>query len=301
MDLSRVDLNLLVVFEALWLERSVTRAAMRLNLAQPSVSNALKRLRLLFDDELFVRTASHMEPTALAKATAPQVLATLQAIRHLLEANRPFDPATARQTFTIATGDYIETLFFAPLVQAIGRQAPGVDLRFLPLDKTRYQGELDRGLMDVVVGIFNQVPKRFAVEALFEDHFVMVARRGHPALGHPLTPEVYAGLDHVLVTLSRDAVGAMDQALGMLGLSRRVVATISNFASAIEAVLETDLVVTLPQRLAVAKVACVDLVAHPLPFAMAPWTVEMVWRRDGASDPGFSWLQAQVRGVMEAH
>lgn len=298
MNLERLDLNLLRVFEALWLEGSVTRAAQRLYLAQPSVSNALNRLRATLGDELFVRGADGMEPTPLARAMAPALLAHLQGLRGVLQWAQPFEPQRAQRVFTLATGDYVEALLFAQLMARLRQQAPGINVRLEPLDKERYAGDLLRGRLDLVLGVFADLPEQLACRRLFTDRFVLVARRGHPALQGELTPAAYAGLDHVLMTLRRDAVGVIDRALAERGLQRRVVATVANFLTVLEGLAETDLVINMPERLAQRVVGCYDLGVRELPLTMDSWSVHMVWRQHSGDDPALEWLRQLISRAL---
>ncbi len=294
--LARLDLDLLALFEALMAERSVTRAAARVGLAQPSASKALERLRGLFGDPLFVRTPRDgMRPTPRALELAPEVAGLLERARGLVAARVSFDPAAARGAVRVAMSDAAEFVLLPGLVARLGRDAPGMDLRARPLDKERALGELDAGRLDAVVGVFPGLPKRYGSVGLYEERFVCLARAGHPRLGDGgLTLDAFLELPHLLVTLRDDARGAVDAALAKLGRSRRVAATAGRFLVAPHVVRGSDAVVTLPSRLAFAVAAGAGCRVHEPPLALEGWTEALAWSRAAERTP----LQVWFRGLL---
>ncbi len=292
MNLSAVDLNLLVVFEALMAERSVTRAARRVGLSQPAASNALSRLRALFRDDLLVRVPGGMEPTAKARDLVEPVRDALDRLRGVLDGGTGFDPATARRAFTLAASDYVAFLVLPSLMEAVGRIAPGIDLRQRHLAKESVEAAIDRGEADAALGVFPQLSKRIRAVPLFRERFVLAARRGHPALdGGALTPEEFAALPHVLMTLRRDATGAIDDALAGLGLKRRVALTVADHLLVPFVIAASDMVAALPQRMAQRFAECTGLMIREVPLPLPPWDVSLIWGGATDRDSAQVWLR----------
>jgi DNA-binding transcriptional LysR family regulator len=201
MDLTRNDLNLLIALEALLAERSVTGAARRLGLSQPATSDALRRLRVLFGDELFVRSAGAMQPTPRALLLAPGIMAALGDLRATLGAELAFDPRGAAQTFTVAATDYIAHVLLPDLVADLRTEAPGADLHVVGYDKDEVDRMLARGEVDIALGVFPVPPEAAVKTGLFDEHFVGLARFDHPALAGG-DPDIvaFAALPHALGT-----------------------------------------------------------------------------------------------------
>lgn len=299
MNLARVDLNLLLAFEAMMRARSVSRAAATLGLRQPAMSAALARLRRLMGDELFVRAGGEMRPSPKALRLAPGILDALRHLRAALGEAVAFDPATATETFTLALADYGSAVLLPDLARVVGREAPGIGLQVIGYDKEEVGLIIDRGLADLAVGVFPDPPEGAVVRPLFDETFVGVARRGHPALTERLGPEEYAGLDHALFTVRRDAVGAIDAALAALGLGRRVALALPHVLALPSVLATTDLVAALPRRLA-AGLGDPRLVTFPIPLTLAPWRLNMIWNPLARSDGANAWLRAKVEQVASA-
>ncbi len=300
MNLSAVDLNLLVAFEALYDTRNVTLAGQRINRAQPSVSSALGRLRLLFQDELFLRTADGMQPTPKAAALMPAVSAALDQIRQALTQGAGFDPqAAAGRRFTVAASDYADVVIVPHIVAALRRDAPGIDLRIARLDRAALYEQLDNGSVDLAIGGHLAPPKRMLRERLYQEHFVCIADRHHPALrGRKLDLARYVALPHALFTPSDDgsARGVVDASLARLGQRRRVACTFAHIVALPHAVQGTDLVATLARRAAL-RLAGPGLTLRPLPPEVdpGPFDIDMVCSRRAPGDAALAWLQQVVR------
>lgn len=226
MKLSDLDLNLLLTFEALYLERSVTAAAARLDLGQPAVSGALSRLRKVLDDPLFERAGGAMQPSAAAERLAPGILSALNEVRRALDERQDFDPRAAR-TISVGSTDYTSLAVLPNLHRLIEREAPAVQLRVLSYDKDDVGAMVERGSVELALGVFPRAPERLVRTALFEEHFLGVARAGHPALSAGgISLADFVRFPHALVTVRQDATGAIDEALATNGLSRRVALTL---------------------------------------------------------------------------
>ncbi len=297
MNLAAVDLNLLTAFEALLEERNVTRAGQRIGLAQPSMSSALTRLRALFDDELFIRTAAGMQPTARALALARPIGEALAQIRATLAPDTDFDPATARRRLTIAVTDYGDLVVVPTLVALLRREAPGIDLVVRPIgDAAASLAALERGDVDALIGGHLPNSARIVRRRLFEEDFVCIRDRAHP---EPLTADDYVRLPHALFSAAGGdgSPGIVDALLAMEGRRRRVAVTLAHVVAVPFAVAGTDLVATMARRVAgrFAEIAGVALM--PLPYDAPPFAIDLLHSRRAPSDPAQSWFLAAIERV----
>ncbi|MBW4645689.1 MAG: LysR family transcriptional regulator [Goleter apudmare HA4340-LM2] len=299
-DLSAIDLNLLVAFEALFEERSVTAAAQRLYLGQPAMSAALGRLRTLFQDELFIRMGREMQPTAKALSIAPSISAALQQIRQTLESSQNFDPATSKHTFTIGSSDYTSYVVMPKLVEVCRQIAPGIDFRLIGFDKSCVGELLEQREIDFALGLFQDQPRQTMQMPLFAEHFVGVCRRGHPIVTQEtMTPETFANIPQALFTLRRDDVGEIDKVLAQYNLQRRVVLTTPHLLVLPAMIALSDLVTAMPSRL-VQQFVCQDtLEIFELPIQTQPWMISMLWSKLTDQDQPSVWLREMVKSVCE--
>src|SRR6266581_2687669 len=215
------DLNLLVIFDGLMQERSVTRAGRRLGMSQPALSHALNRLRYLLKDQLFLRTPTGMVPTPRAEQLALPLRHALAEMQRALEPET-FVAAQANRRFSIAINNYAAIVMAAPLVAAVAAAAPLVQLDLRPSGTLDVFDHLDSGELDVAIGTFDAVGERFGSAALLEDRFVAVMRRGHPAFRSKLSAEAFGALAHVAISSSGDDTGFIDRSLATRGTKRRI-------------------------------------------------------------------------------
>jgi DNA-binding transcriptional LysR family regulator len=294
MDIRAVDLNLLKAFDALHAERAVTRAASRIGLSQPAMSHALSRLRDLFSDDLFVRTQSGMEPTARAREIAPLISHAIEQIEAALNLGAGFDPATSTATFTAGMGEYAEVALVGRLAEAFSRRAPHATLRLVSLHGADAAEQLERGTVDVAVAHLRNLPPTIETTLLFRDPFVVVARKGHPIaasnVGGPLTIEAYASQDHVLVSPRGLTSGALDRILVDYGQRRRVALLVATYLAVPAALAGSNLIATVPSRVAQLIAAHTAITTLPLPMDHAA-TVSMAWHRRTASEPAQAWFR----------
>lgn len=304
MNLSAVDLNLLVAFEALYDTRNVTLAGQRIHRAQPSVSSALNRLRRVFNDELFVRTADGMQPTDHAVALMPAIRSALDQIRRALAQGAGFDPAAADgRRFTLAASDYADVVLVPHIVARLRREAPEADLRVTRLDRASIYEQLDNGTVDIAIGGHLTPPKRMRVARLYDESFVCIADKQHPALrGRKLDLDRYVALPHALFAPSDDgsARGVVDTGLARLGRKRRVACTFAHIVALPHAVAGTDLIATLARRAAV-RLAGQNLSLRPLPPEVdpGPFGIDMVCSRRAPADAALAWLQGLVENAVK--
>ncbi len=290
-DLSSLDLNLLRVFDAVARERHVTRAAQRLNLSQPAVSNALGRLRAALGDELFLRRPGGVEPTELALSLATPIAEMLDRLRETLAAQAPWVPAQAERTFTLGLSEYAEAVLAPPLVQHVVRAAPGVLLALRHADRTNWEALLSSGEAQLAVGMLPEPPALYTRLRLLPEAFCTLMRPGHPLAEGELTPERFIGGLHILHSPNGSRSGAMDVALAEQGLSRRLGVVVAHL-SAVPAILAgTDMIITLSARLAHQLATAHGLVVRCPPVPVRHTRLSLVFHRRFEADAGHAWLR----------
>jgi DNA-binding transcriptional LysR family regulator len=294
-DLGKFDLNLLLVFDAVLRERSVTRAAERLSLSQPALSHALNRLRTVLDDRLFVRGPGGMEPTPRAMQLAAVVQRTLDDLRNAVQPVA-FDPATSQRTFRLAVNNYAATVIAPGLVRACRAAAPGVRLSIRPTGAMDLEAALERGEVDLVVSGRSFGSSRITSHTIFMDDYVAVTKRDHPGVAGPLTLEAFARLPRVTVSSTGDDTGFIDKALAVAGLHQDVVAD-APYLSLIVLLPTSDMVALLARRFAESVAAKTDLAITRLLFATATIPCVMSWRRHLEDEPAHIWLRRMVADV----
>lgn len=301
MNFLTLDLNLLRVFDAVMIEQNLTRAADKLAMTQPAVSNALKRLRHSFGDELLIRTAYGVKPTPRAETLWPAIR---QALASLEEALAPgsFDVAKAHTTFRMAMADATAALWMPILVRAIEREAPGLNARMVPLTTREPRPMLLRGDIDIAVGYFPGVVAQLAGgqgaasspirhERLYSGHYVCVMRKDHPLAGHELSLDDYCNANHLLVSFSGRAHGLVDEALAPLGRERRILLTVNQFFTGGKVVANSDLLTVLPRHLIESTGMTDALVWKELPFVLPEVHVDMLWHERDARNQAHKWLR----------
>jgi DNA-binding transcriptional LysR family regulator len=309
-DLSRADLNLLVLFETVLAERHVGRAADKLNLTASAVSHGLGRLRKLLNDPLFLRTPKGVVPTARAIELAEPVADILARIRNVVATAEPFDPAKSTRRFMVGAPDGASAVFLLQLLAALNQSAPQVDIglqQLLPSKTARSierawdetLANLDARELDVAIVPIDTVPARFVERVLFEEDFVAVTRRGHPFARNP-TLDRYCESTHLLVSSSGDANGFFDLVLARQGRSRRVAVTVPNFMMALAVVAETDLVASLPRRLVKLHAARFGVTECEMPFSYPHSTVRVVATKAAMMDAGIAWLVDTLERVSQS-
>jgi DNA-binding transcriptional LysR family regulator len=301
-NLRSVDLNLLVVFDALMAERNVTRAAERNGLSQPAVSKALNRLRFLFDDPLFVRRDRAMEPTSRARELAGPIHGALADISRTLTVPSAFEPSTAKATIKIATVDLYHTKLLPSLVRHLRQHAPGVDLQVRANERSHLHEQLAAGEIDLAFAPLGTKTAELSAEPLWNDRLVTLVGNDNP-LCEPLSMEAYAAAAHLVdaghVQVSADGVGrsVVDAILTARGLRRRIMLVLPNSAGIPFIVAATDLIATLPNRIVqgLLPMTNVRILTPPLPdIEVSP---HMFWHRRTDAEPLQVWLRAAIRKI----
>jgi DNA-binding transcriptional LysR family regulator len=291
-NLSGLDFKLLHVFEALLIERNVTRAAERVAMAQPSLSNALARLRHLFDDELFVRTPKGMRPTARALALAGPITEMLKQVRKLAKPDSGFDSAVSERRFVIGVAPFATYVLLPSFVRMFREEAPHSSVCFRSLELQDEAQLLDEARIDLAVGIVVDLPKRFGSCTLFWDRPVCIARRLHPDLLHGLTMEHFLAVPHAHATHYMQTV--VDTALAREGLARRVAVIVHNYQALGVMVANTDMLAIVPARAGSDLARDGSIQVHDLPFAIAEQPIGLAWSKHGESDPAVCWLRDRI-------
>jgi DNA-binding transcriptional LysR family regulator len=299
-DLSRIDLNLLVLFEIVLEERHVGRAAGRLNLSPSAVSHGLGRLRRLLNDPLFLRTPKGVVPTERAMELAEPVADILTRMRNVISTAEPFNPATSTRRFTIGAPDGVSAVFLSPLLAELRRLGPLIDIsvrQILPSGGVRTTGgvwepvlaDLEARAMDIAVVPGDEVPARFASQPIYEEDFVIAMRAGHP-FGKDPTLDKFCLMQHLVVSLTGGDYGFVDDVLANHGRSRRVALTVPNFMLALTVVSETDLIAALPKTFIAmhAPRFGVTSVRSPLPLDRS--CIRAITSKAALMDTGVAWL-----------
>jgi DNA-binding transcriptional LysR family regulator len=299
MNIRSFDLNLLLAFESLMIERNVTRAARRSGLSQPAMSNALGRLRRTFDDPLLVRTPEGMKPTPVAQSLMGAVRAALDGLRSALEERPAFDAEASRRTFHLLANDYAEIVLLAPMIGELHSKAAGLTLR---VDRPRslFQPPQPSALaesFDLAIGFFPDAPSLDASlrsELLWEERNVCIARAGHPSIRGRLSLRQYASSHHAAVFYKSEGPGVIDSLLEQKGYSRRSVVLVPHFASVAFLVAASDLIATVPERLALGFYKKLKLQVLHAPVAIPPFRLMMLWHERSHSDPAHTWLRELI-------
>lgn len=306
MNFRTFDLNLLRVFDEVMAERNLTRAADNLAMTQPSVSNALRRMRDALGDDLVVRAGYGVEPTPKAIEIWPAVREALSHLKQVL-APTSFDPSNAEASYVLAMADATAALLIPPLVGTIEARAPGISLRILPLTTRDPRGLLETSELDAAVGYFPvamaEITQRMmeeggapsvGYERLYDGRYVCVMRRDHPLARGTLTLDAYCAAHHLLVSFSGRPFGFVDQALAAIKRKRRVVITVNQFFTAGQVVALTDLLTVLPRRFVPSTGIASRLVMRALPMDLPIVHVDQLWHHRNTARPSHAWLRAAV-------
>jgi DNA-binding transcriptional LysR family regulator len=298
MNITGIDLNLLIAFESLLDERHVGRAAARVGLSQPAFSNAIARLRARLDDPLFVRTSQGMLPTPRAEQLGGPIRSALSLLRQTLEAPRSFDPNVSTQRFRVALSDDLELRLVSLFARTM--QSRKVQLQTRRLDGLFVipEAELRNGALDLAIGYFpdaRSLAPAFVMETLSEERNVVIARRGHPAFKRKLTLERLMFLDHAAVIYRNEPWGLIDNELAARGRRRQLRLALPHCLSVLHAVACSDLVACIQESVANRFGPALGLVSHREPIGLPPFALRVVWHRQRSDDPAQAWLRDLIQ------
>ncbi len=291
MNLRSFDLNLLPVFEAILSEGNLTRAAAKLGMSQPAMSNALARLRTTLEDPLFVRTPRGMVPTGRARLMREPLHHALDLVQSMLQENASFSYRSSTRTFSIAVEDYGEAVIMPRFMDWLMDIAPGVRARIRPERSAVLREELQNGTVDLAIDYFRLRDEDFNNVKLIDDELVSMVRQDHPVVGDSLSLEQYVALPHLMLTQRDSAGSVVDRALTRMGLARDVALEVPHFLSMPLIVKNTDFICTLPRRMAMlyAEYFRIKILRAPIEFPKVP--IFLVWSKAMDHDPGHQWLR----------
>ena len=295
-----LDLNLLVVFDAVAQERSATRAAARLNMTQPAISHALTRLRRALSDDLFVRTPDGMEPTPYAEHLAGPVRTALQSLHLALDGGAAFEPAVSDHRFSIAVDNRAALLLAAPIAIAITKEAPNLAVDMRPSGTLDLAERLDRGDFDLALGGLAAPGERFSDIRLYESGFTVLVRQDHPAIRDgAFTMEAFARFPHMVLSSTGEETDFVDTELARHGFTRRIALRVP-LLSAAAALAQSDMVTVMGERGAREFARSAPLALLPLPFASPTLHTAMLWHRRLEAVPAHRWLRSLVLRVARS-
>jgi DNA-binding transcriptional LysR family regulator len=294
MELHEIDMNLLVVFNQLLIERRVSKVAESLGVSQPAVSNSLAKLRKLFGDELFLRTPKGMEPTPFADQLAESVSYALAMIHSGLNQRTAFEPASATQAFTIGMTDIGEIYFLPALVERLRQQAPGVTVSTVRNTAVNLRDELESGKVDLAIGLLPQLKAGFFQRRLFSQSYVCLMRRGHRLDKKKMSLAEYTAAEHLLVVSAGTGHGKVDELLQRSGVTRHVRLTVPHFVSVGHILQGSDLICTVPERLAERLLEPFGLVQVPHPAKLPDVAINVFWHAKYHRSPANRWLRGVV-------
>lgn len=292
--LTEIDVNLLVVFDLLHQEKNTGRVAERLGVTQPAVSHALKRLRALLNDELFERTSEGLMPTPLAMRLSSPVAECLAQLQETLNRPDDFDPAVTDRTFNIAMTDIGEIFFLPRLLKRLANEAPGISLSTVRSHNVNLKQDMEKGKVDLAIGLIPQLGAGFYQQRLFVQRYVCLMRKDHPLSTSDFELDDFMGAKHAVVVAKGTGHGIVEEQLARAGIVRPVRLKLPHFAAVPYIVSDSDLVVTVTDKLAMATQDRFGLKMHehPVPFPEIP--INMFWHRRFNQDAGNRWIRSLI-------
>lgn len=300
-DLRLIDTTVLLVFLGTMRHRKATTVAAEMGLTQPAVSHALKRLRNIYGDQLFIRRAHGLEPTALARELEPKVRRIVRLLTETLEGSEDFDPASAQTDLRIGAFDYELTEIIPQLVAELRRDSPSISIHAFPLHNDEALDAIGEGLIDLSIGYFDfpaNSENAFVAEELCTEHYVLAGRQDHPLLSSDLSLEQVAAASHLLISPHGPTRDLVDHALHLQGLKRNIQTIVPSLFSALSIVESSDLVVTLPSRIAKSNERRFAISHRSLPIQGGTFQLHAVRHIRDAANPLHKWLLDKLRGLV---
>jgi DNA-binding transcriptional LysR family regulator len=294
MDLKDIDLNLLVVFNQLLVERRVSKVAENLGLTQPAVSNALARLRKLLGDELFLRTPAGMEPTPFADQLAESVTYALGMIHSAINQRTSFDPHSSTRSFTIGMTDIGEIYFLPALMDRLRHEAPGVSLSTVRNTAVNLKDEMEAGKVDLAIGLLPQLKAGFFQRRLFRQRYVCLFRKGHRLDKKKISLAEFSSAEHLVVVSAGTGHGKVDELLKRSGVERNIRLTVPHFVGVGHILQATDLVATVPERLAQRLIGPFGLACVSHPATLPEVAINVFWHAKYHKEPANQWLRSLI-------
>ena len=295
---SSIDLNLLSVFQEVYRERQISAAARRLGLTQSAVSNALARLRRTFGDELFVRTAYGMQPTPLAQQMAEPIGAAMAQVALALSQRSRFDPATSGRRFTLAMTDVGEVYFMPVLIERCRTVAPNVEIASIRANGLTLKDDMETGRVDLAIGAFEDVSEALYHRALFRQPFVSMFRKDHPLAKGKVDLARFVAAPHLIVDAAQSPYDRINGLLEKAGVTAGARFRVPHFTAVPYIVSTSELVVTVPQKLAESAASPFGLKWIEPPLALPALQTNVFWHRRFNHDPGIQWLRGLIADVF---
>lgn len=291
MNLRSLDLNLLLIFDAIFNERSISKAARKLNLSQPTVSNALARLREYLQDPLFERTSQGMLPTSRAKIISKPIRQALDVLDRGLRSEEPFNFTCSGREFVIAVEDYGETIILPRLLEWLSKVAPHIRIKIRPEPSAMLKAALRDGEVDLALDYFVLCEPGFHSECALTETLLSLSRQNHPEVGEKLSLDAYLAQRHVVLAPRTDTMPMIDLALSKRGLQRNIAVTVPHFLSMPAIVQSSDLICTLPRRMAHLYADHFHLRSHAVPLRIPRFPIYLIWHESAESDAGHHWFR----------
>jgi DNA-binding transcriptional LysR family regulator len=297
--LAKLDFQLLLALDALLRQRHLTRASDELGVSQPAMSKYLRRLRTLLGDPLFFRVGTAMVPTQRAAALAEPLAQILDLAARGLFSSVDFDPRRSDRTFSLLTSDFGAAVVLAPLSTELERLAPRIRLRILNVDE-QSNARLERGDADLLIGVVQRLSEAVSTRVLYEDGFTCLIRKDHRLTQRPWTLDAFRDARHVVVSLESGRSSALERAIALHAPDAHVAVRLPAFAAVPSLIASTDLVVTIPKRVAAVVARTTECVELPVPFPVPPLTIILAWHRRNDDEPAHRWLRATVERALVA-
>ena len=291
MDVSKLDLNLLVVFHHLLLHKRVSAVAQVLGMSQPAVSSALGRLRASLGDELFLRTQGGMEPTPYALHLVEPIGYALSTLQNALNQRDSFDPATSERTFTLGVTDIGEIYFMPTLMAMLSKEAPHIKISTLRPNTGHLSDDMAAGNVDIAIGLLPSLTTGFFQRRLFKQRYVCLFRRGHPTAHNPISLAQFKSLSHVGVTSANTGHGEVDDWMERKGIQRHIQLHVPHFVAVGHILQNSDLIATVPERFAQKCAEPFQLETSPLPFKLPEIAINLFWHAKYNREPANMWLR----------
>ena len=299
MNLRGLDLNLLVVFDAVLVEGNLSRAADRIGMSQPAMSNALARLRAALDDPLFVRRGNGMEPTIRARQLANPIRQALDVLQAGLSTGSEFDFRTANRSFSIATEDFGEVVIMPRLMNWLSSVAPSIQVRIASERATAGLNETRRGKVDIALDYIPIEGDELAVQQLMAETRVCVARTDHPRVIEGMSMEAYLSLPHIVLNRKIPGGAVVSRELARRGLVRNIAMEVPHYLSMPAVLLQTDFVSTMPRRVAQVVAQHYGLKMVRLPLEAPDMLIYMSWNKAQTSDPAHRWFRESISSLCQ--
>lgn len=296
-NIESVDLNLLKAFDAVMEERHVTRAAERIGLSQPAMSNALNRLRHLFNDELLVRHSGGMEPTPRARELHEPIKRALASISAAINRTAEFDPRKSTRTFTLSMTDYTAFVYLPGLMKRLSEEAPGVNISVASRSGAAVAEQLQAGIIDLAIGLYATVPAGHKTQVIGQLHPVCMVRAGHPRVHGKIDMETFLELSHVVFSTSGDPTRTFEDGLSRHRLRRRIGLTVPHFLVVPFIVAQSDMIGVLDASMAQAFAKPLNLQIFDVPLPAGDFDVIQMWHRLNDNDPAQKWLREMIASI----